>query len=671
MGKNQFMVMRRHIERMVGNYKKVLEECSINDKLHSETVYRMAHPFLYGNFTLAVIGDMSSGKSTFINTLTGMNLLPTGHFQTTSTITYIEHGAKTSMMVKFADDHEERFEGVNIKTFLRDLVAVPEVYQNLPINDINHLISAGDSLEDILAKKDGIEENTHVKSDTTLWKKYIKEHPQSKIADEVHIYCHLPKEMHGWKIVDTPGVGAIGGIQESTKRLFASRDEDGNKLIDAIIFLKRGDSNIEGEADVTFFENVFSQLTNEAKERLFFILTHATAEKFRLHREETLLKAHQLYGQKYNIHSSRLTQIDSLMARLHDDILSQGLSAVELDPLESSPIEGWNEKEFEMMLNLIIPLKKELKTRKLSINDENLLMLMEEWGNFVTLKQIINQFVREVKEQSFQKICTLIREDYLLMMEKYKKEIAILKGGQSKIDSERTLLKQKRVEYNKVLNKLSQMGAIQPLLEKFKFVDEVLATFSQKKSIDEVRVTYQNLMEEVTSLERRIFDELEDEFKAFCNEYDPKDILLKQIDFKALEDKAQNISTTRTPVYKTETYKTGGWSSKTETKQVYVRTDVNVDKGKKLREFVAYVLGEARTIVTSFRDQLNEKINHLCALVDKEIKDKLAAQEVRLSELEKQLDNKVQEEAIKQSKMSIITENLELINKQNDDNDNE
>lgn len=671
MASNQFMKMRRHVEKMVGNYSTVLKECKIKDKWHSETIYRMAHPYLHGCFTLAVIGDMSSGKSTFINTLIGVNVLPTGHFQTTSAITYIEHGAKASMKVKFADDHEESFKGNEIKSILHDLVALPEEYKDLPINDINLLISGGDTLEDILAKKEGIEKITHLKCDVALWKKYVETHPKSSIASEVHIYNPLPEEMHGWKIVDTPGVGAIGGIQEATKRMFSSRDKDGNKLVDAIIFLKRGDSNMESEADVTFFENVFGQLTNEAKARLFFILTHATAQKFRLYRDDILEKAQQLYGLKYNIPQSRLTHVDSLMARFHDGILAQGLSAKDIDPDVADPLEGWSKDECDAMFEMYSPLKRELKNRNRAVNNENLLSLMEEWGNFVTLKKITNDFVCEVKETSFQKIASLIREDYNLMIEKYKKEIAILKGGQKAIDAERTLLKQKKVEYNKILNKLRQLYAIIPVLEKFKFVDEELATLSQKKSINEVRVAYQNLMEKVSSVEHKTFDGLEDEFKAFCNEYDPKDIILKQIDFKALENKAQENSTIKTPVYKTETYETGGWSSETKTRQVYDRTDTNVDQAKKLREFIAYVLNEARPIVNSFREQLQENVKLFCELVDKDINVRVAAQENRLKELEQKQINSEQEEAVINKYLSIVTEHLEILNSKDDENNDE
>lgn len=660
---NQFIRMRRHIEKIVGDYENVLRECKTNEKWHSETIYRMAYPYLHGCFTLAVIGDMSSGKSTFINTLIGVNILPTGHFQTTSAITYIEHGTQASMSVKYADGHEEKFDGNKIKSILHDLVALPEEYKDLPINDINLLISGGDTLNDILAKKDGIEKSTHSKvCDIALWKKYVNTHPKSSIASEVYVFYPLSEEMQGWRIVDTPGVGAIGGIQEATKRMFSSRDKDGNKQIDAIIFLKRGDSNIESESDITFFENVFGQLTNEARERLFFVMTHATAQKFRLYHDEIIKMAQRTYGEKFNIPNSRLTHVDSLMARFHDSIIAQGLLATDIDPDIAEPLEGWSIDECNAMYEMYSPIKRELKNRNLAINNENLLSLMEEWGNFGTLKNLINNFVREVKEKSFQKIVSMINEDYLLMKKKGTREIEILKGGQKVIDAESDRLKHKKIEYNNVLNKLRRLGAIEPILKKFEFVDEKLRTLSDCKSIDEVRVAYQNLMEEATTVEHRTFEDLESEFKVFCNDYDSQDIILKQIDFETLEKKAQENSTDKIPVYDTEEYKTGGWSSEKKTKTVYVRTDTRVNQEKKLREFTAYVLNEARPIVNSFKEQLKRKIEILCDLVHKDIYQKIEAEEKRLEELHAKSQNSQQEEAVINKHLSVINENVKNLN---------
>ena len=205
-------------------------------------------------------------------------------------------------------------------------------------------------------------------------------------------------------------------------------------------------------------------------------------------------------------------------------------------------------------------------------------------------------------------------------------------------------------------------------LEKFKFVDNELASLSQKKTIDEVRVAYQNLMEKATSIEHKTFDELESEFQSYCKRFDPKDIILRQIDFKTLEVKAQESSTTEIPVYETETYETGGWSSETKTREVYVRTDKKVDQQKKLREFVAYVLNESRPIVSSFREQLKEKVKLLCKLVEEDINKKMLAKENRLNELEEKLkDKKLEEEDIR-GRLNIVAQHLEVHNCINNDN---
>lgn len=55
-----------------------------------EGIQILSEPFVKGVFTLAVIGQMSAGKSAFINALLeDEDLLPTGHFQTTCTLTEI------------------------------------------------------------------------------------------------------------------------------------------------------------------------------------------------------------------------------------------------------------------------------------------------------------------------------------------------------------------------------------------------------------------------------------------------------------------------------------------------------------------------------------------------------------------------------------------------------
>lgn len=55
-------------------------------------------------YYLAVIGEFSAGKSTFINALLGLDLLPTSALRTTAAATRITHGPEFTLLVRFRND---------------------------------------------------------------------------------------------------------------------------------------------------------------------------------------------------------------------------------------------------------------------------------------------------------------------------------------------------------------------------------------------------------------------------------------------------------------------------------------------------------------------------------------------------------------------------------------
>ena len=99
MKKNQFQEYCEQVKKKLQEYKDVRQQANINDEGLNAAVERKAKPFVEGHFTLAVVGKMSAGKSTFINAFLGKNILPTGHFQTTAILTKIEHAEKESIKI--------------------------------------------------------------------------------------------------------------------------------------------------------------------------------------------------------------------------------------------------------------------------------------------------------------------------------------------------------------------------------------------------------------------------------------------------------------------------------------------------------------------------------------------------------------------------------------------
>ena len=667
MQKNEFIIMRNAIDSAINGYKKAFEECHITKKWHSESINRMASPFLNGYFTLAVVGKMSSGKSTFINALLGADVLPTGYFQTTSAITYIQHGDKPQVRIVFADGHETQYTDEDLHSALKQFVAVPEEYSSLPINDLNILISGDKSWREILQMKPGIEEKTKCPEvDESLWEKYVKSHPKSVIAEEIFVYYPLDADMLGWRIVDTPGIGAIGGIQDETKKLFSQRDYHGQKIVDAIIFLQRGDDNLEDFSNVEFVQNTFNELTSEAKERLFFILTHATSQKFRLHREEILEKVQTLYGKPYHIPENRLTYVDSLLARFHQDVIKTKIDVQSIDPDDAEPLEGWNQKDCESIYELFSPIKRELKNRNLARNNHTMLSLMEEWGNFLILKRIINEFVRETKQSSYDEIINQIMEDYQQIINKFEYDISSLIGGEKKINQNLQELIDNQEEFDKHLSDLLSKTNLENISKRFDFVNEGFYHLKRKKDISKIRTGYLELMEKAQKVKESIFKELEDELKSFSTSSKSPDMVLAQIDYKSLEEEATKFEEEATKkntrkvndTSKKPTYKRKDWCSKKEA--VYPKKN-STDWEKVRRDFLTYVIKEGRKIQKAYIDDIYKEACEICELLDADYIKKKENIENELTELRNKLKDKESEIAMLRHDQNIITNHLNEI----------
>lgn len=636
--------MRQIVEKELNDYKRIKKECKIKDPWHSATIERLCKPFLEGCFTLAIVGKMSSGKSTFINALIGKEVLPTGHFQTTSAITYIERGEKPSMDVVFCDGSRKHYEGELIVSELRSLVAIPEEFSDLPINDINRLISGNASLAEIIKMKQGIEVRTNCADiDVAIWKKYISSHPQKTIAKSVYIKYPLSDEFIGWRIVDTPGVGAIGGIQDETKKMLTKESEFGGKLVDAIIFLQSGADNIEDEACRTFVSKTINQLTDDARSRLFFILTHATVDKFRNHRDAILAKAHTLYADPFKIPNERLSYVDSLMGRFCEDAAAFNLDLQDLDELED--VEGWSSETLSVITDLWSPIKKALKEKKIERTNETILAVMREWANFINLKRIINDFVEKEKSKTLDEIIHFIREDYEGFINSFRHQINVLNGGKAEIEKEKEKIKKRRIEYNNILNKLRRLASIQAISKKFDFVDTACSNFVKIDSIPQCRTAYLSLMDDVKKVEKDLFNDLTSDFKQFGSKFDNTDLVLKSIDFANLESEAEKQNTSTQIDYsrsKRELVKEGGWSSDDEYKTTYPYTKKVVDHQKKVKDFIALVIKSARSAKTDFMNSLTTKVEKFCNLISEEINTKLDAAEAELKVLEENLSKSVE-----------------------------
>lgn len=637
---NDFMLLRAVVKEALNEYKNLRKRINWKDSGKSATIERLAKPFLEGYFTIAVAGKMSAGKSTFINSLIGENLLPTGHFQTTSGITWISSSEKRKMIVTFADGKIKEYDK-NFKEELKGIVAVPKQYEELPINHINTLIIGGNNIHTILAKKAGIEKMTGTLSSESLWKKYVTETSKSKIATKVEIYIPLPKEYEGWRIVDTPGVGAIGGIQDTTKKLLTMRDgEDDNNIVDAVVLLHKGSENIQDEAAHRFAEDVRKSMGDLAKDRLFFILTHSSSSEFISNKEEILSKANTLFGNKLKIKKDKITYLDSFIQRLINDIKKSKKDFSSPVAIQI-PLPGWEASEWESVKAILSPLYLQFMMDKRECSNSTLIKNLESLARFNEFRELLNEFLNNEKEATFNKLLNLIEGELNLYDETLRSNIQAVSNGQEGIDKAIEGIKKEDANLNLALVKVQQKVTPAAIKKAFEFVDKDLSVLSELQTITEVRTAYLQIIQKGLSAEQEFFKTLIKEFGKFANDFTNSDLTFRSIDFDDIEREAQKKATSKVTDYsrsEKKLVKEGGFSSDDQYETIYPHKKDKVDFDKKLREFKTLVIKEGRQHTKSYIEGIENKSAEFFTIVKSDIDNKSAENIKRLESYASQLD---------------------------------
>ena len=219
-----------------------------------ESIRKLAEDIKNDKFKLMVLGEAKSGKSTFINAYLGVNLLPTGILQCTSSIIKIKYGEKLKLIATKGDNNFIEYKEIDkIQRFLKENGAINEKYRDIPVDLINYEIFFKKNGEKIYEKEidefiNGIMSEKEPGTDDEKYKKLIKEYISSKkdeewknLIKEISIeYPFESDDMRGIEIIDSPGVNAIGGLGSIT--------EDYIKNVNAIIFLHSVEVPIESKA---------------------------------------------------------------------------------------------------------------------------------------------------------------------------------------------------------------------------------------------------------------------------------------------------------------------------------------------------------------------------------------------------------------------------------------
>lgn len=634
--KNDFMILRRIVNDVVYQYAELRKRIDWKDKGKSASIMRLAKPFLYGYFTIAVAGKMSAGKSTFINSLIGENLLPTGHFQTTSGITWIVSSDKRYMDVTYADGHKQKFTH-HLAEELRKLVAIPEKYEHLPINHINILIKQGDGLTEILKKKAGIEAETDTSTPDSLWKEYISSTSKSQIPINVTIYLQLPNEYEGWRIVDTPGIGAVGGIQDATKQLLTAKEgEDRAYAVDAVVLLHNCKENIQDETANKFAKEIRKSMGDLAKDRLFFVMTHACDTGFLSKKQSTLDKAEALFGTKLNIPPKRINYVDSL---IHYFITSARRSTRDFSNPSSfqTPLEGWSKEDWEIIGKVVSPFYMEFFMSGKECTNSSLFAELENVSRFGSLRDMLYDFLNDEMGNAFSKLMKLIQSEFESYGMSLRKDIQSVSSGKDAINKQIAGVKEEETGLNKALGRIRDKTTKGVIDEKFSFIDSEFSKLSKLNSIGEVRTAFLQVIEKGLSTEKELFASLISEFTKYVKNFDDVTMTFESLDFEEIEREATKAATSRVIDYnrpETEHVCCG------EDKRTYPHKKDKVDFDVKRREFTAKVISKGRTQFSEFKKGLQYKMEAFYKIAYENIASKTNAAVSRLEGYKRDLANK-------------------------------
>ena len=638
MATNEFAKMSKLVSDIVTRYRSVRKECGFTEKdWHGSSIEFLAKPFLDGHFTLAVVGKVSSGKSTFINALLGCkDLLPTGHDQTTCGITFIEYGKVPEVKITFGDGRivtiKEEIIG-KIKSY----VSMPDKYHNLPVNNIDDMILGGYDFEKIWEVREQLEEETLCsKIDRDLLKDYVFHRSKKDIAIEVRIKYPFYEELKGWRVIDTPGIGAIGGIETRTRQLLALQKEDGSREVDAIIFLQNGSQTLDQTDSKKFVKEQLENFTESDKHRLFYVLTHSSHPDFLYHKEGKMEFVRQNYGDKINV----LTYADSLLYLFLNQIAIVDFDLKNCD--DESQFPEWTDEEWESAMSIISSAKRYLKKIGDSTNQENLMRILMEWSHFNELKSEINLFAKEEKRSTLRKLIDLIATDYLGFIKSFEEDKRLVDGDLDEINNGIINTNKKNEEYNRIFRDLDKKISKKEIRSKFDFIETELRKFDNLTSISAVRTGITNLFDNVQKAEKKLFQEIIQQYYDFFTKTDYKDLVLESIDFVSIE---RNATKNSKEVYVIEPERTVTHISKPD-ETIAAKYETRTNEEQKLRNFKALALQRARAERDKFLIQVDEKIELMRNDFVPQLKGKLESEKKHLEELKSKLNNKEQFKAM-------------------------
>ena len=527
---NNYKAQRDNTIDIANNYLAKTDE---NDGVDKSFLQQRVDALKNGKFLLSVAGEVKAGKSTFINTLLGKEILPSDVLQATSAIVEIFKSDTSFLKVVYADDTiEELYDDLSTKDIdeakerLSQICRIEDQYRNIPHTLINDFIISNDKLDITDELIENLEDvsGMNLQNEKQLIESYIAETPKSKIPVEINFGYPLNWNFEELRIVDSPGVNATGGVQDVSLKFLEKAN--------AILFV-HPIKPIESESFKNFVNKTIS---NKSSENLFLILTHKG-----LYEEEEvqrlLNEARRLYGSV--IAEDRIIAVDSVLEQINNELKNQ----VPLKVIRENKVK-----------------KKILSSYREQAEDEEreLIDVINEAANFQQIYTTIDEYSMKVPQLQLKEILETIKAGYTeqdkLVSEKINRLNLKKKSPQSfarEIERITEVLETFKLKINEINMEANDVFGGNSNSEVVKNINSIVTNYLNKinaqqddKTLKKLAIDFQNeVSTEVDKFSKNItsyffekLKELDISFKGTHN------VTIPKIDLKAIENSAKNDS---------------------------------------------------------------------------------------------------------------------------------
>lgn len=653
---DKFTYYKRRVEKAVKQYDDFVSKHKeyFKDSGLSESIHSNAQPFLNGHFTLAVMGNTSAGKSTFINALLGqVNLLPTDQRQTTCVMTEIVYGDELSIEITYGDGHVEVVSDPHV---LRDKVAIPEDFRDFPVTMVNDWILDGlnprqlvrplmlEKIKEILVAqgKESISEHLTEKDSVyaeikKMLEDYSDRFDKSSIPTSVIIRYPLADSYRGWKILDTPGVNALGGIQDKTTKLINHKDENNSNSVDAILFLKSGLTNISEKSFYDFVVNTFKRLTPETQKRVFVLITHASSPQF-VGDKGFMESAYDLFS-NFDIERDRIMPVDSLCELLHKYCKENNQDLLELKK-KNCPLP-WDQNTWELCVKIKNQIKSDIEEEEeLEVNNQSIDDALVSMAGFQRLHERLNEFVEITKSEVYKSIIDDIKADYKSVATQIKKNIDFertqMTGDETKIkakmdesDAQIKMLQSELEAKLQIISNDYSMEYLNKRYEKYDYAFKVLR--NGNNTIDNMKATAVTIQNEFRDESISIMQELAKRLKMDVNQAtNGVGVSLPNIDFRAITTSATKAAT---KVIEIPHHVSGGCCSSAYD---WTEKKTEVDKDKVLKGFAERLFQTYKTDSSNFKQDFIRQIGQVGDKAKAKIQQSVENEKQRFAEIQKE-----------------------------------